>query len=186
MLAAYSNSNQSNWDLYLPLVLFAYRTAEQTSTGYSPFKLLYGREPRLGDMDNYNIGYEPSMFVKNLHENWLLAREKIGKQAEISKRLYDSKYKTKPVKYKIGDLVRVYVPQTRSGLKKKLRNDLWSEPWEISKVLSEQNIEIVLNGKYKIVNVDNVKIKEPDRIEKSGKDVAYRTRFGRIIKPRVN
>jgi transposase InsO family protein len=47
MLAAYSNSNQTNWDVYLPLVLFAYRTSQQTTTGESPFALLYGREPNL-------------------------------------------------------------------------------------------------------------------------------------------
>ena len=32
MLASYCNANQSNWDLYLPLVLFAYRTSEQSTT----------------------------------------------------------------------------------------------------------------------------------------------------------
>jgi hypothetical protein len=41
MLASYSDSNQSNWDLYLPLVLFAYRTSQQTTSGDSPFSLLY-------------------------------------------------------------------------------------------------------------------------------------------------
>ena len=50
--------------------------------------------------------------------------------------------------------------KTMSGLKKKLRNDLWSEPHIITKVLSEQNVE--LNGK-KVVNVNNIKKKEGDK-----------------------
>jgi len=99
MLSAYANSNQTNWDLYLPLVLFAYRTAEQSSSGFSPFSLLYGREPRLGDLDNYNIGYEPSEFIKDLHTNWMLAKNRIDKQAEVNKKIYDSKYKQKPTTY---------------------------------------------------------------------------------------
>lgn len=39
--------NQNEWEKYLDPVLFAYRTSKQASTKYSPFFLLYGREPRL-------------------------------------------------------------------------------------------------------------------------------------------
>ena len=33
-----------DWDLLIPYVLFAYREVPQSSTGFSPFELLYGRE----------------------------------------------------------------------------------------------------------------------------------------------
>ena len=39
--------NQSEWDKLFDSVLFAYRTSKQASTQFSPFFLLYGREPRL-------------------------------------------------------------------------------------------------------------------------------------------
>ena len=39
--------NESEWDKFLDSVLFAYRTSKQASTKYSPFFLMYGREPRL-------------------------------------------------------------------------------------------------------------------------------------------
>ena len=39
--------NQNEWEKYLDPVLFAYRTSKQASTKYSPFFLMYGREPRL-------------------------------------------------------------------------------------------------------------------------------------------
>ncbi len=39
--------NVDEWDNYLDSVLFAYRTSKQASTKFSPFVLLYGREPRL-------------------------------------------------------------------------------------------------------------------------------------------
>jgi hypothetical protein len=147
MLSAYSNANQTNWDLYLPLVLLAYRTSEQSSTKDSPFALLFGREPRLGDIDNFNNKCQPSDFIENLHTRWLEAKHHILKQAEINKDIYDSKYPNKdPPSYKEGDLIRVYKPQTKIGLKKKLRNDKWSEPLRISKVLSEKNVEVDLNG----------------------------------------
>ena len=46
MLAKASN-HAKNWDLYLPYVLFSYRVAEHESTRDSPFKLLYGLNPKL-------------------------------------------------------------------------------------------------------------------------------------------
>ena len=39
-----------DWDRLLPYVLFAYREVPQSSTGFSPFELLYGRAPR-GPLD---------------------------------------------------------------------------------------------------------------------------------------
>ncbi|KZS00366.1 Uncharacterized protein APZ42_003344, partial [Daphnia magna] len=38
-------ADQKDWDETLQYVCFAYNTARQESTGYSPFFLLYGREP---------------------------------------------------------------------------------------------------------------------------------------------
>ncbi|CAF0793424.1 unnamed protein product [Brachionus calyciflorus] len=66
ILSVYSNSNETNWDLYLRLVLFAYRTTEQSTSGFSSFSFLYGREPRLEDLDNYNQGYEAGRFISDL------------------------------------------------------------------------------------------------------------------------
>ncbi|CAF0859482.1 unnamed protein product [Brachionus calyciflorus] len=186
MLSSYSNSNQTNWDLYLPLVLFAYRTSQQSSTEETPFSLLYGREPRLGEMDNYNLGYEPSQFIQNIHEKWLEARSKIVEKAEINKKYYDKKYKlTQPI-FKPNEEVRIKQPQTKINLKKKLRNDLWSDPVKIVDVLSNQNILIENKGKRKIVNINNVKKKEPDRkcFEKI-RNLPTKTRSGRISIPRV-
>jgi hypothetical protein len=47
MLSMYVSSDHTDWDETLPYVTFAYNTTRQESTGYSPFYLLYGREPIL-------------------------------------------------------------------------------------------------------------------------------------------
>ncbi|KAL7858890.1 hypothetical protein SRHO_G00140370 [Serrasalmus rhombeus] len=39
-----TNSNGTEWDVWLPYVLFGYREVPQASTGFSPFELLYGRQ----------------------------------------------------------------------------------------------------------------------------------------------
>jgi hypothetical protein len=189
MLAAYSDANQTSWDIYLNLVLFAYRTSKQDSTEKTPFELLYGRTARLGDLDNYNLGYETSEFVKDLHESWLEAKENIIKHAEVYRKNYDSKLKNtqdKPIVYQEGEFVRVKQPLTKVGLKRKLRSDHWSEPREVSKVLSKQNIEIILpNGNKKVINVNNAKKKEKPRAwNEFIKSTPTVTNSGRISIPR--
>ena len=70
------------------------------------------------------------------------------------------KQKNHHLKYSTGDFVRLRQPQTKSGLKKKLRKDMWSEPREIIKVLNDQNVEL---ANKKVVNVNIIKKKEPAR-----------------------
>ena len=43
MLRKAATKENKDWDKLLPYVLFAYREVPQTSTGFSPFELLYGR-----------------------------------------------------------------------------------------------------------------------------------------------
>ena len=47
MLANYAKEFGPSWDVHLKQVLFAYRARPHTSTGESPFYMVYGRDPRL-------------------------------------------------------------------------------------------------------------------------------------------
>jgi hypothetical protein len=187
MLAAYSNSNQSNWDIYLPLVLFAYRTSEQTSTKESPFTLLYGRDASLpSDLDIYN-SYQPSLFIENLNYGWREAKRQIVKQAEINKKAYDSKYVKDPEIFKEGEFIRLRQKVIKPGLKRKLSGQKYTEPLKITKVISPQNIEIEIKGKKKVVNVNNVKKREKQREQREIiRESPTVTRSGRVSIPRIN
>ncbi len=93
-----------------------------------------------------------------MNESWVLARASIIKAAERNKLAYDSKYKKEHDSFKVGDSVRIKQPLTPVGLKKKLRNNHWSDAVQVTKVISEQNVEVRLpNGKLKVLNVNNVK-----------------------------
>ena len=50
MLMKFVGRNRTDWDEYLPYLLFAYREVPQESTGFAPFELVYGRRVR-GPLD---------------------------------------------------------------------------------------------------------------------------------------
>lgn len=47
MLSMYVSAHHKDWDLTLPYVTFAYNSSRHDTAGFSPFYLLYGREPTL-------------------------------------------------------------------------------------------------------------------------------------------
>ena len=47
ILATFINDHQTDWDLHLPKLLFAYRTALHAATGFSPFHIVFGHSPTL-------------------------------------------------------------------------------------------------------------------------------------------
>ena len=50
LLNKLSEEEGRDWDKFIPYALFAYREVPQTTTGYSPFELVYGRDVR-GPLD---------------------------------------------------------------------------------------------------------------------------------------
>eukprot|EP00731_Ephydatia_muelleri_P021177 Em0013g904a len=84
-----------DWDLLIPYVLFAYREVPQSSTGFSPFELLYGREVR-GPLDVVKETWEASersnqsvvSYVVNIREKlekmMALVRENVEKAQKIT------------------------------------------------------------------------------------------------------
>ena len=87
MLTASANERRSDWDDLLPLTLFAYRTATCRATGFSPFQMVFGSEPRMPSEASLKASPPPSdarsgdaaQFVstlsRDLHEVWSRARE---------------------------------------------------------------------------------------------------------------
>ena len=47
MLRMAAVDDESNWDLKLPCLMFAYRTSVHEATKHTPFSLMFGREVQL-------------------------------------------------------------------------------------------------------------------------------------------
>ena len=112
MLAKVVIKKGRDWDKQLGAVLLAYRAAPHSSTGMSPFYLLYGRDPQLPTALDFQVptsryptveteyGQELVRDLKRVRE---LARKTIQKNQRSQKRFYDRR--CKEVKLKVGDLV---------------------------------------------------------------------------------
>jgi len=130
MLSMGVDAKQDNWDFYLPLVLYAYRTSQQKTVRETPLRLLYGRDAKLPS-DLGNVCAE--------------ANKLIVKQAQKATEMLSKKFLiTKPLV--IGNFVRLQNPVKPIGLNKKLCRDKWRGPHMVIRI-EYPNIVILTRGK---------------------------------------
>lgn len=139
MLAFYISARHDNWDSVLPYVTYAYNTAVQSTTQFSPFRLLYNREP-LHTVDTL-FPFPPAANNPTLEEATSRAEEcrqiarcRTFDHQAASKLRYDSHHRY--VAYKPGDLVWLWVPQRKPGLCEKLLCK-YTGPYRVATKLSD-------------------------------------------------
>ncbi|GBN50357.1 hypothetical protein AVEN_125784-1 [Araneus ventricosus] len=146
MLSMYTDVEQKNWDMVLPFVTFAYNSAKQNSTGFSPFFLIYGRNittpldvilPHNNDQD-HDDSYVQQLITRS-EEARQLAKIHIKDAQASDKRQYDAQHRSVP--YEIGDLVWVYTPIRKVGLSEKLLRRYFG-PYRITRQMSEVTYEV--------------------------------------------
>ncbi|GFO34730.1 reverse transcriptase [Plakobranchus ocellatus] len=127
MLRKLAFDSPSNWCQYLNAALFAYRCQVHTSTGYSPFFLLYGRSPRgpveiLHDfMSNSNLSPETSLqyqFVIDFHNKlkagWQLTASALKESADKSREHQSLNPRVKT--FAVDEQVLVLLPSSNNKL----------------------------------------------------------------------
>lgn len=162
VLSKYAD-DEPDWDLKLPLVLFAIRTSEHASTGFSPFLLTYGREARIP----WDLVYGQPTPQPLPREEWVAKRkqdmtkvfrlvEKRTKMAQKhQKQYYDKNLKGKFQVFQGGDLVMVCDP-ARRGKEGKL-NSPWAGPYEVTEKFSDSLYSVEVKGVVKIYNTERLK-----------------------------
>jgi hypothetical protein len=140
------NFKETEWDLFLGYIVIAYNSSVHESTGYSPFRIVYGKEMSLPinvqTRSEFNESRGPTgerhnnipTFVKNLQEKLIeihsLMRDNLSKSVERQKKHYDCRMKIH--QYEVGDFVMRNQKKTVSRVKSKIVRH-WTGQWIIIK-----------------------------------------------------
>ena len=171
---------EDRWDEYIEGALFAINTNPSTTTKYSPFYLLFGRNPRfpfeaekseitlsdsddiaqlIQDLSNEVVIREYIEQTSRLKDTLFpLVESNIQKAQEKQKAQYQKKKGPPVCQFKAGDtvLLRNMLQKTKKGHK---LEDLWLGPYEIAEIknpstfepFNKKGIETAINQKLKTV-----------------------------------
>lgn len=158
-LAIVTSRHQRDWDRHLPLILWAYRSAVQESTGCTPAVLMFGRELRtpvdlaFGTPPDTDLSTEPGQqYLRDLKlrlaEVHDLARRQQAEAGVRQKRAYDSRCQGRP--FSTGEKVWVYCPTRKKGVSPKLTSQ-WVGPCEVVEQLSDVVYRVKMSGRGRVV-----------------------------------
>jgi hypothetical protein len=108
IIASYVSKEPTKWSDFLPSATFAYNTAAHSSTGYTPFYLMYGREATepqdmIKPVRNRNMTDVNMIFSQMWYDALEITKDKLEEAKEKRKAYYDRN--TKRVEFKIGDKI---------------------------------------------------------------------------------
>ncbi|KAI7813488.1 hypothetical protein IRJ41_018565 [Triplophysa rosa] len=147
MIRKFVHEDARNWDKWLEPLLFAVREVPQASTGFSPFELLYGRQPR-GVLDvlkeNWEDGPSASkneiQYVLDLRAKLRtlgrLSMENLLQAQDKQSRLYNRGSNLR--KFTPGEKVLVLLPTSSSKLLAK-----WQGPFEVTRQVGDLDYEVI-------------------------------------------
>ena len=159
------DDHQLNWDVYLPLVMMAYRSTVQETIGVSPNKMMFGREVNLPI--DLIVGCPPdsetvsgSLYVHDLQTKIQQAHQHARKHYKVAARRQKKNYdiKASGAAYSRGDFVWLFAPIKKKGLSSKLQR-YWEGPYLIVNRLSDAlyRIQKSPRTKCKIVHFNRLK-----------------------------
>ncbi|UYV70456.1 K02A2.6-like [Cordylochernes scorpioides] len=148
MLSMYVDVNQKDWDRILPFVTFAYNTAKQESTGFTPFFLVHGREAETPlDVLFPKLLPEDDDFIQTLgaraEEARKLARIYSMRSQDSNKHRYDAHHRN--IIYQPGDLVWIFIPVRKVGYSEKLMRRYFG-PYKVTRKISDVTYEVETFG----------------------------------------
>ena len=151
------------WHRYLPALLFACRELPNESTGYSPFELMFGRQPR-GPMEllantwtDHSVSQEEKSLcqyvfdLKNtITEACEIAQQNVESASKKNKHYHDKKARVRT--FQVGDEVLVLLPSDTNKLLM-----TWKGPFSVQERFNS-DYKIDMNGKIKVFHANMLKL----------------------------
>lgn len=145
------------WTMYLPELVYVYNVTPHSSTGFSPYYLLYGREPKLpvdfllginNDSESFEVDEWLHTHRERLRYAWAAAEKNTEKSAEKRREFHERK--STPCSIDVGTkvLLRNHV-QGRNKIQ-----DVWKpDPYIITEKLQENVYKVKSADGYDDVKV---------------------------------
>ena len=162
-IRCYIDDAQDQWDRHLQQIAGALRSAVNRNTGFTPNKLMLGREVNIpAHLMFPHRSVEPvtteeyvATLMKNIEAAHNLARQQLQTSSKRMKRDYDVRIMTR--NFKEGDMIYLLDTAVVKGSCKKL-SPPWKGPAVIAEKLSESLFRVKLRNSLFVVNHDRMKL----------------------------
>ncbi|KAH9087047.1 hypothetical protein Ae201684P_000461 [Aphanomyces euteiches] len=171
MLKIFVNDHQTDWDTYLPRLLFAYRTAHHETLGDSPYFCLFGRDPTL-PLDLAFLNSDPAwksddlpQYKRRLASSWKQTRKLVEEQLiQGQNKSAIAKSEQRPVSFDEQSAVWVYKYFSKSSDPDDHRTPKlathWHGPYRVERKMGPNTYKIAIP-----THPDNVVTVNVDRLE---------------------
>ena len=166
-LMALTQEKPSQWPEFIPAILYAFRTSISSSTGFSPYQLMFGRRP----IEDLDLIMPSPTHKKNLMTASAYCKELIGQVTDahhiarenmkVAIERQKNNYRRTPKEFKAGQRVWLFTPVIGERKLPKFVTG-WTGPWVITRVINPVTYEIKFKkdgiSKKDVVSIDRLRL----------------------------
>jgi transposase InsO family protein len=154
-LRLFTAEKQEQWADWLPLAQFSYNSKKQTSTKKSPFEITRSYQPRMGFEQRMAKAPAAESFTTAMKDTLAQTKENLEKAQKHMKTQAD-RHRSAAPEYVIGDKVWLSTDNLRLTRASRKLTEKWLGPYEITKLIGDNAVELRLPKSMRIHPVVNI------------------------------
>lgn len=136
-VSMYTEAHPGIWDRYLDGITWAYNSSLNPLTGFSPYYLTFGREPRLptdilfGSIKDivYDLDQYQTNITLHLRHAYDIVKNNLASYATKMKLKWDEKIHRDHTTFSKGDKILMYHPQANAKAGDNAHTHVWNRKW---------------------------------------------------------